>query len=70
MRGFLLFMFMHMYMYWYMKMYIHVHVYVYGRSTVASLKLKGIDRRTSSGVEPAASFLPDIARVDRLKALS
>ena len=45
---------------------------------VARLKLKGIDGRAPPGVEPAAKFDstrgnlpgPDIARIDRLRALS
>ena len=49
-----------------------------GGSTVARLKLKGIDGRAPPGVEPVAQFDstrenlpgPDIVRIDRLIALS
>ncbi len=49
-----------------------------GGSMVARLKLKEIDGRAPPGVEPAAKFDPtrenlpgpDIARIDRLRALS
>ena len=49
-----------------------------GGSIVARLKLKGIYGRALPGVEPAAFFVltrgnspgPDIARIDRMTALS